>query len=214
MMLVICALVLTVGYTVICAQDQPPAPPAGNEQPPAPPTTTGDQPPAPPQPGPGGAGFGPGGRQFDPEQMRERMVENMREDLQMKDEEGKEVKPLLSDVVKLRGEQFQYARMGGMMGPRGPRGDRGGNRTTTADRGPRPDRPGRMGFGASAPELTALQEALDNPNTPPADLKAKMKALRDARKKAEEALQKAREKLREVLTPRQEAQLVLSGILD
>jgi hypothetical protein len=41
-----------------------------------------------------------------------------------------------------------------------------------------------------------------------------MKAVRDARKKNEEALRKAREDLRKVLTMRQEAKLVLAGILD
>ena len=86
---------------------------------------------------------------------------------------------------------------------------------------------GRMGGGRGAraggaggpgmqqaPEIQALRDAVEKADTPATELKTKMTAVRDARKKAEEALKKAREALRKNLTTRQEAQLLLSGMLD
>jgi Spy/CpxP family protein refolding chaperone len=62
--------------------------------------------------------------------------------------------------------------------------------------------------------VDALRDALAKPETSTEELKAKMKAVRDARKKNEEALRKAREALRAVLTSRQEGKLLLAGMLD
>jgi len=59
-----------------------------------------------------------------------------------------------------------------------------------------------------------LNEAISSEDTPNEELKAKLKAFRDAAKKKEEELKKARDELREVLTLRQEARLVLMSILD
>jgi outer membrane protein TolC len=55
---------------------------------------------------------------------------------------------------------------------------------------------------------------LESENAPVSEIKAKLKELREARKAAETALRDAREKLRSVLGHRQEAQLVLLGLLD
>jgi Spy/CpxP family protein refolding chaperone len=67
---------------------------------------------------------------------------------------------------------------------------------------------------AESTEAKELRKVLESDDTPDNEIKAKLKALRDARKKSDDALKKAREELREVLTTRQEARLVLSGILD
>ncbi len=48
----------------------------------------------------------------------------------------------------------------------------------------------------------------------PEEIKARLKALREAREAAKDELVKAKDKLREILTQRQEAQLVLYGFLD
>jgi hypothetical protein len=72
-----------------------------------------------------------------------------------------------------------------------------------------------MGRGAEEmPEAAALRTALENKDTPAEELEAKSKALREARAKKAAELKAAREALRELLTPRQEARLILDNILD
>lgn len=60
-------------------------------------------------------------------------------------------------------------------------------------------------------ELAAL---LENKNATSEEISRKLKALRKAREKAQKELKEARNKLRKAVTDRQEAQLVLHGILD
>ena len=57
-----------------------------------------------------------------------------------------------------------------------------------------------------------MTKAIESGNA--SDIKAKMEAVRAARKKAQAELQDAREKLRKVLTAKQEAQLFVAGMLD
>jgi hypothetical protein len=137
--------------------------------------------------------------QFDPSQFMERRVEGMRDSLNISDDtEWAAIKPLLTDVLE---KQFASRMRGMRFGRRSPRGgDRGGDR-------PSP-------FGQVDPEIEALQKALDDESTPAQDIEAALKALRAAREKREQELKAAREKLRQVLTIRQEATLVLDGVLD
>jgi len=149
--------------------------------------------------GAGGRGGGQGRGNFDPEQMRERMAQMMRERLSATDEEWKVIEPRLM-AVQEKQRTGMGGRFGGMMGAFGGR-DRGGNG---------PQRPPREGME----EIQALRDAVETADTPATELKAKMKAVRELRKKNEAELKVAREKLREVLTVRQEATLVLMGTLD
>ncbi len=142
---------------------------------------------------------GRGGRGgFDPSQFRERMLEQMQEQLEFSDEEWKAVSPLVQDVMEKQQDNFR----GGFrfFGGRGPGGDRGGR--------------GRGGFGEPDPATEALMDVLENEDASADSIQAKLTVLRDARKKQEKELQAAREKLRKVLNLRQEAQLVLFGMLD
>ena len=134
---------------------------------------------------PEGRQEGPGG--FDPAAMTERMLEQTRENLGSSDEEWTAIKPLVSNLLETR----MKTRMEIFQ-----RGRRGG------------DAP------AQSPEVEALQKSLENKEASADDIKQKLTALRDLRKKNEEALQKSRENLRKVLTARQEAALVLQGLLD
>ena len=59
-----------------------------------------------------------------------------------------------------------------------------------------------------------LQKLLENKDASAKDIKAKLKDLREAREKTKAALDKARTALRELLTQRQEAKLVMFGIMD
>ncbi|HWB59029.1 MAG TPA: hypothetical protein VG733_06040, partial [Chthoniobacteraceae bacterium] len=84
----------------------------------------------------------------------------------------------------------------------------GGN--PNGDTGGAPARPAMQG----SPESQALSAAVQSDATSDNDLKAKMDAVRAARKKAEDELASARADLQKVLTVRQEAILLNMGILN
>lgn len=160
------------------------------------------------QGGQGGQG-GPGGfGNFDPAEMRQRMMERYQEQLGASTEEWKVIEPLLTDVMEKQ-RAASGSRFGGMgMTMRGPRG--AGNQGGDAQGGNR-QRGNRFG-GEPDPAVEALQKAIDD-NAPASELKTKITAVRESRKKAEAELNASREKLRAVLTAKQEAQLTLMGSL-
>lgn len=96
-----------------------------------------------------------------------------------------------------------------MMGRRGGRGDRENQR----QRSRRGEAEGsRTNPVQQASE--ALQQTLEKSDSTPEDIKAKLLGFRSAREKANQELSKAQQELREVLTVRQEARLVLIGLLN
>ena len=161
----------------------------------------------------GGPPQGPGGPQFDPAQMRQMMEQRMREMLGATAEEWKVLGPRVMKVQEL---SRQTAGGPGMMfGPMGRRGTGGPGMG-----GPGGDRPGGRGMGMNR-ELTEvekiqeeLQTLLENTTAAPEQIKQQVTKLRAAREKAKQDLAKAQQDLRQVLTVRQEAQLVLMGMLD
>ncbi len=152
-----------------------------------------------PVPGGGTNGpVGPGGR-FDPAQFHQRMTENLREQLGIKDDaEWKAIEPKARAVFE--------ARMAAGGGPGAMRG---------MGRPPR-DNPaaGQHHRGPGAPSVAAeaLQKAIDA-KAPAAELKTKLEAYRAEGKEKEAAVVKAQEDLRKLLTPQQEAVAVLNGLL-
>ena len=141
-----------------------------------------------------------GGRgNFDPAQFRERMMTELKERLGTTEEEWQVLKPKIEKV-----QAAQMAQMGGRMG--GFRGGRGGDR----------DRGGDSTRQRSAAEQAGrdLRDALENKDTTPEQITAKLTALREARAKAKTELEAAQKDLQGVLTPRQEAVLVTFGMLD
>lgn len=153
------------------------------------------------QQGGGPGGGGPGGGNWDPQAMRERMEQRMKESLGItNDEEWKALQPKLQKVQTL---QFQaMAGRGGMFG--------GGRQRGGGQGGPGGDQ-------MQSPVATAsreLRETLDNKDSTPEQIKAKLTALRDARAKAREELTAAQNELKELLTARQEAALVAQGTLE
>lgn len=142
---------------------------------------------------------GGGGRNFDPAEMRQRMMERYKETLEVTDEaEWKALEPLVAKV----GEARLQAMAGGGRGAFGGRGGRGG--------GPGG---GGGGFGGQPnPEVEALQKAIDAKasNT---ETKAALAKFTAARKAKQAELEKAQADLRKVLTPRQEAIATLNGLL-
>jgi len=155
----------------------------------------------PPPGGPGGGGRGRGN--FDPAQFQQRMMERMKEQLEVtKDDEWKALEPLVTKVMEARRD----AMTGGMRGFMG-RGPRGGNNQGN-DQGNRP----RFGPEPSA-EVQALEKAIDSKASKD-ELKAAMAKFRAAKKDKEAKMKAAQEDLRKVLTLRQEAIAVSNGWLD
>jgi len=73
-------------------------------------------------------------------------------------------------------------------------------------------RTGRQGSTSNNAELTALQTAV-NEKAPDAEVKSRLERLRETRKESTAKLEKAQEELRAVLSVRQEAILVINGLL-
>jgi len=147
---------------------------------------------------------------FDPAQMQERIMQGIKERLEItSDDDWKAIQPLVQNVMDARRENMalNVSGMRGFFGrgPGGPGGDRGGDRV--GDRG-------RGGFfGEPNPDAEALQKAIDS-KASASELKAALAKFREARKVSDAKLQKAQDDLRKVLTVRQEAILVSSGMLN
>lgn len=152
--------------------------------------------------GPPGQGRGGRGGNFDPAQFRERMMQNLREQLEVTDDaEWKVIEPRVEKVMEVR--RTSMSGMGrGMFGRR-----RGGDNAGGGDQ----QRRGPFG-GEPMPEAEALQKAIDA-KASKAELKAAMDKFVAARKAKQSELEKAQDDLRKVLTSRQEAIATLDGLL-
>lgn len=133
---------------------------------------------------------------FDPAAMQERMSQMMKERMGATDEEWTVIRPRLEEVMTLS------RNAGGMQGMFGRgRGDRGGQSAQT------PTDPVQAA-------VDDLQKTLDKEAPTAAEIKAKLAALRGAREKNKQQLVIAQQKLKEVLTVKQEAILVMMGMLE
>ena len=155
-------------------------------------------------------GGGRGGRgNFDPAQFQQRMMEGLKDRLEVKDDaEWKALEPLIQKVMDARRETVSGLGRG-MFGGRGRGGNDNGN-----NNGNNNDRGGRGGgfFGTPSPEAEALQKAIDN-KAPNSEIKAALAKYIESRKAKQADLEKAQGELRKVLTVRQEAIASLSGLL-
>jgi len=165
--------------------------------------------------GRGGQGQGPGGqrgmRNFDPVQMQQMMEQRLQEQLGATAEEWKVLGPRVMKVMSLNRQV--NSGMGGMFRMGGRRGGPQGGQAGPGGPGPR----GRMGQGEPTVVDTAseaLQTTLENTAATPDEVKAKLTGLRAAKEKAKAELATAQQELKQVLTLRQEAQLVLMGMLN
>lgn len=162
------------------------------------------------QGGGGGGRPGGGGRgSFNPEEMRKAMTERIKTELGASDEDWKAIEPLVEKVMKAQGEAMA-GRFGGMRrgGGGGPGGGGGGGAAPAAGGENRPPE------SESVKARGELNKLLEDKGATNEDIKAKLAALRAAREKAKAELAKAQTELREVLTLRQEAVLVNSGLLE
>lgn len=149
----------------------------------------------------GGQPGAQGGQRFDPAQMRQMMEQRMKEQLGATDAEWATLGPRVMKVDQLN-RQISGTGRGGMFGGRrGPQGD-------------------QQGAGQGA-EMTAVDKAsqqlrttLENTAATPDQIKKDLAALRAAKEKAKQELVVAQQDLRKTVNARQEAQLVLMGLLD
>lgn len=139
---------------------------------------------------------------FDPEQMRVRMMERYREAFEVKDDaEWKLLEGRITKVTDARRE------MGGGRGIGGPGGRRGG-----ADGGDQGADRRRSFFGEPSPEAEALQKAIEAKASND-EIKTKLAKYRESQKVKQANLDKAQSELRQVLSVKQEANAVLMGLL-
>ncbi len=141
---------------------------------------------------------------FDPAQFQQRIMDNLKEQLEITDDaEWKAIEPLIQKVMDLRRETMSG--MGrGMFGR-----NRGGNDSTSSDS----NRPRGGGFfGPPSPEAEALQKAIDG-KASNAEMKAAIAKYQESQKTKMAELDKAKADLRKVLSVRQEAVATLDGLL-
>lgn len=146
---------------------------------------------------PGGRNGGRGG--FDQAAMQDRMLDRMKDRLEASDEEWTIIKPRLKEVMTLTWNNSGMGSMRFMFG-----------------RGRRDNQP-QQSENATDPVQKAseeLQNALEKESPSAAEIKAKLAALRGAKEKNKQQLVTAQQKLKEVLTVKQEAMLVMIGMLE
>ncbi len=170
--------------------------------------------------GGGGGGNGGGRRQrgnFDPAQFRQMELDNAKEALSVtNDDEWNVISAAIGKVLDAQQDVRSSASFG-MRGFRnrnnqnggGGGGNGGGNANGGGQNGGR-----RGGFGnfTPAPEVQALQDAIDA-NASADEIKSKLTALRQVQKTSETKLETAQADLLKLLTPKQEASAVLLGLL-
>jgi hypothetical protein len=164
-----------------------------------------------------------GGRgNFDPALMRQRMMEQWKQQLGADDEAWKVIEPRLTKVIELNRDTMMtmgrgmFGRGGMMGGPGGPGGPQGDQPRGNRPQGDRPRFPGMENREPSAVEKATetLSTTLEDQSASPETIKTQLNALRQAREKAKQDLAAAQQDLRQILTLRQEALLVVRGMLN
>jgi len=135
---------------------------------------------------------------------QESQLKRIQEQLGATEDEWKVIEPRIVIVQELERNSVARAN-GGLNG----RGRRGGANAAAAQ--------ASSSSATVSPVQQAtreLEDSLGSKDTRPDEIKSKLVALREARSKALADLSAARDKLREILTARQEAALVMLGILN
>jgi hypothetical protein len=150
----------------------------------------------------GGRGRGGPGGNFDASQFQQRMMENLRDQMKVKDDaEWKVLEERISKVMEARREVGFGGNFGRLMRrPGGDNNDGGRSRS-------------RGGFGGEpSAEQEALDKAIDS-NASKDDLKSAMAKVRTSKKEKEAKLEKAQEELKKVLNTQQEAVALSAGLV-
>lgn len=145
--------------------------------------------------------------------MRQRMMQRMQQQLEASETQWQAIEPKLQKVMELS-RQVGGRRAGAMPG-------RLAGRAAQGQRRQRPDGQGRQLRANANRPVSAVQKAsaelrvlLSGSDATPEQIQAKLTALRTVRQAAEKDLAQARDALKQVVTVKQEARLVLMGLLE
>jgi hypothetical protein len=164
------------------------------------------------QNGGGGGGGGQNWRNMSPEERQQAMMDNVKQELEVKDDaEWQVIQPLVQKVMTARMQNFTGGGMGMMRGGRnrGGGGDQGGDQ---GGQGGRNRGGGMFGQVPPNPDREALQKAIDS-KAPKAEVKAALDRYVASRKEKQANLEKAQADLSKVLSSRQIAIATLNGLL-
>jgi hypothetical protein len=152
----------------------------------------------------GGRRFG--GPPMDPAEFQQRVMQNIRDELNVtNNEEWQVIQGRVQKVLDARRDLGPGGGFGRMFGRRG--GPPGGPERNA-------DRPRRGGFfGNPSPEQEALDKAVES-NAPTEQIKAAMERYRQSRKAKEAALENAQAELKKVLSVKQEAAALSLGLVN
>jgi hypothetical protein len=150
-------------------------------------------------------GGGPGGGNFDPAAMQQRIMDNVKDQLEFtNDTDWSAVQPLVQKVLDARRDVGTGGGMRALFGR-----NRGGNNNNGGG-----NNPGRGGFGGQpSPEQDALQKALDD-NAPASQIKDLLAKYKASKKIKQAKLEAAQADLKKVLTSKQEAQAYLLELVN
>jgi hypothetical protein len=156
----------------------------------------------------GGTGGRPNFRNMTPEERQQAMMNNIKEQLEIKDDaEWKAIQPLVQKVMEARrgsggmGRRMFGPGAGGRRNAGDNAGNQGGQRRGGGFQAPTP-----------SPEAEALQKVIDA-KAPKAEVKAALARYVESRKAKQAELESVQAELRKVLTTRQEAIATLDGLL-
>lgn len=168
-------------------------------------------------------GFAPASTRA-PGPMRQGFLDCIKETLGATDAEWKVVEPQLAKVMALSRETGARPRgSAGSPRPDSPRPelvegrpgfDAGGPPGGGPDMGHGPEMRGRRPMSELAKAIEDLETTLEDPQATAAEIKARLKVLREVRWRGKRQLSEAKAVLLGLVAPRHEAQLVLMGIVD
>lgn len=153
---------------------------------------------------------------FDPAQFRQRRIDRIKEQMDVKDDaEWKAIEGQINKVMDAQ-EATMRSRFAGGFGGRS-RGSSSSTDSSSSSSSSSTDqsssrRRGGMFGGEPSPEVEALRKAVDD-KAPADELKAKLAAVKKVNKDNQKKLDQAQNDLRSILSVRQEAVAVLNGLL-
>lgn len=152
---------------------------------------------------------------FDPAEMRNRMMNDLKEQLGASDDEWKTLVPKIEKVMTVQRElQVGVGGPGGWGPPGGPGGPGGPDVSDGPGRRERDGDMGNWSEGKVAQARRELRRVVESRGASAAEISAKLAAYRKARQAARAELENARKDLVDATTPQQEAVLVIVGLLE
>ncbi len=151
--------------------------------------------------------------QQDREAMQQRVMQQLRQQLEATESQWQVIEPKLQKVMDLS-RQVGQGRRGAMQGRLAARSAPGQRRQGANGQ----NRPARDNANRPTSAVQKASDELDtllsNSNASPEQIQAKLATLRTVREAAEKDLTQARDALKQELTVKQEARLVLMGLLE